>query len=75
MDKIPKTKTKRTIINPLAREILEQVEAQEQKAFEAFKEETNVTKRLASGVYVQAMKDMRTLVQDAMETIERKPAP
>lgn len=66
---------KRTIINPLARGILEEVEAQEQKAFESFKTETDATKRFAAGIYVQAMNDMKTLVRTAMESIERKPAP
>jgi DNA-directed RNA polymerase subunit L len=68
-------KTVHTIINPLAREILEEVEAQEQKAFASFKEETDATKRFAAGIYVQAMNDMKSLVRAAMETIDRKPAP
>lgn len=66
---------KRTVINPLAREILEGLEHQEQKAFAAFKSETDREKRFAAGVYVQAMNDAKTLVKAAMETIERKPAP
>lgn len=66
---------RRVIINPLAREILEEVELQEQKAFEAFKGEKDATKRFAAGIYVQAMNDMKTLVRAAMEVIERKPAP
>lgn len=75
MKKTSAPKTKRTIINPLAREILEQMEAQEQKAYAAFKTETDREKRFAAGVYVQAMNDAKTIIKTVMETVERKPAP